>query len=114
MSVHINDIAALAWNATKPEEDPEFNGCILDHRLNLITRAKSVQEHGLVEPVQDFEKKVAELLKDEAGTENAVLKAQAESAQAVADAAAARAKAASAAASEAAKAATKSSKSDKK
>ena len=98
MSLHINDVAAEAWNSTKDKADPVFGDCIHEQRMKLITQAQSVRDKGLpsgaggIAEATDFEKKVAELLKDPAKTETAIKKSQAAALQAQSDALAAKAK----------------------
>lgn len=98
MSLHINDVAAEAWNATKDKADPAFNDVQLDFRMKLIAHAQAVKDKGLpagtedIAAPTDFEKKVAELLKDPGKTEAAIRKSQAAALQAQSDALAAKAK----------------------
>lgn len=95
MSLDINDVAAEAWNATKDKADPAFNDCILDHKLKLITAAKSVADHGLPAgdmAITDFDRKVAELLAHPDKTEAAIRKSKAAALQAQSDALATKAK----------------------
>lgn len=55
-------ITAAAWEATKDDDDPSFNACILSHRQKLLTHAEAVQRLGVTgENPSDFERKVAEL-----------------------------------------------------
>lgn len=51
-----DDIAAEAYNATKPKEDPLFADCNLDFRQKLSTHAESVMRVGLPENPSEFEK----------------------------------------------------------
>lgn len=55
------DIAEAAWNATKSEADPEWGLTAATHREKLLYKAQSVKRSGVAD--DDFERKVAELLK---------------------------------------------------
>jgi hypothetical protein len=90
---HIADIAAEAWNSTKPKEDPLFADCILTHQQNLVTLAESVERVGLpTENPTEFDKAVKDLLDHPDKAAAAIGKTKIAAAQANADAAAVRAK----------------------
>jgi hypothetical protein len=97
MTLHINDVAAEAWNATKDKADPAFNDVQFDFRMKLITHAQAVRDKGLpsggdIAGPTDFEKKVAELLAHPDKAEAAIKKSQAAALQAQSDMLAAKAK----------------------
>src|ERR1044071_9123722 len=55
------DIAEAAWNATKSADDPEWGLTPATHREKFLYKAQSVKRSGVVD--DDFDRKVAELLK---------------------------------------------------
>lgn len=55
------DIAEAAWNDTKSTEDPEWGLTPATHRDKFLYKAQSVKRSGVAD--DDFERKVAELLK---------------------------------------------------
>jgi len=61
--MHITEtvhIAAQAWSKVKPAEDPEFNGCSLSHRENLIAQVERLAATGSAR--NDFEKAAKEIM----------------------------------------------------
>lgn len=60
MTPTIEQVAAIAWDLVKPDDDPLFSGCHRDHQEKLIYHARDVQRTGIVG--DDFERKVAEVL----------------------------------------------------
>lgn len=60
----IEQIAAMAWDLVKADDDPPFSNCLLDHQQKLIYHARDVQRTGRADDV--FEAKVAEILDDPA------------------------------------------------
>lgn len=55
------EIAEVAWNATKSIDDPEWGLTPTTHRDKFLYKAQSVKRSGVVD--DDFDRKVAELLK---------------------------------------------------
>ena len=56
----ILQIAAAAWDRTKPADDPSFNNCSLTHRENLVAQTETVIRTGGAS--NDFEKAVLSAL----------------------------------------------------
>lgn len=61
------NIAEIAWNETKAEEDPEYNAVAGDFRQKLDTVVQAVRQTGNADVVglEAFEEKVKELLAEE-------------------------------------------------
>lgn len=62
------NIAEIAWNDTKAEDDPAYNDCAADHRAKLDTVVQAVRATGNADVVglEAFEERVRELLAEEA------------------------------------------------
>lgn len=61
----IEQVAAMAWDLMKPDDDPMFSGCHQDHQSKLIYHAQDVQKTGVAD--DPFEKMVAAVLADTSG-----------------------------------------------
>lgn len=60
------DIAALAWNSTKDDADPEFPDCAPGHQGKLLTAVTAIEETGSagIQGLEAFEEEVKRLLKE--------------------------------------------------
>jgi hypothetical protein len=60
------NVAEIAWNETKSDDDPLYKDCAVDHRRKLDDIVTAVRQTGNADVVglEDFEAKVVELLKD--------------------------------------------------
>lgn len=65
---HGGNIAEIAWNETKADEDPKYGDAAADHRRKLDTVVQAVRASGNADVVglEAFEERVKELLADEA------------------------------------------------
>lgn len=61
------NIAEVAWNETKTDEDPLYKDTVADHRAKLDTVVQAVRETGNADVVglEAFEEKVKELLEED-------------------------------------------------
>lgn len=61
------NIAELAWNQTKADDDPDYANTAGDHRRKLDTVVQAIRESGNADVVglEAFEERVKELLADE-------------------------------------------------
>lgn len=58
----IEQVAALAWDLVKSDDDPLFQLCSTDHCSKLVYHAQSVKATGIAS--DDFERKVKDVLAD--------------------------------------------------
>lgn len=76
MSLHVRDaalVAAEAWNATKTAEDPEWDGCVMEHKSKLLAAVTSLEkgQPSGIAGLDAFEVKVQRLLADYAAVDDA-------------------------------------------
>lgn len=71
LPAHRGNIAEVAWDETKREEDPLYNAVAPDHRAKLDTAVQTIRESGNADIVglEAFEERVKELLAEEAEAE---------------------------------------------
>jgi hypothetical protein len=60
MTPTIEQVAAIAWDLVKSDDDPMFSACHREHQDKLTYHARDVQKTGITG--DDFERKVAEVL----------------------------------------------------
>ena len=74
MTPTIEQVAAMAWDLVRADDDPPFSSCTIDHREKLIYHAQNVQKSDLASDA--FEQKVKDVLANP-GAAIAELKARA-------------------------------------
>ena len=64
MSQHltIEQVAAISWDLMKPDDDPLFHICSIDHQQKLVYHAQNVKSSGIAN--DEFERQVKEVLAD--------------------------------------------------